>query len=244
MNKQNIISFQDILSTYQSKIDNKNQIKMIRLNEEICEFIGAFIGDGYLGRYGKRKNIYTIGFAGDKKLDEDYFKNYLVPLIKRNFPFTNPHLYYRTDENTLMLRIYSKKLFEFMVQLGFKPGVKTYTVTIPLVILENKDFLNATIRGLFDTDGCIFFDKRKTYNKPYPRIILELFNYGLINQVSNHLSKDFKIYINGRKTRKSKIIEIYGHKQLEKFLKQIGFSNQRHLSKITPPWHSSYCARY
>jgi hypothetical protein len=30
-------------------------------------------------------------------------------------------------------------------------------------------------------------------------------------------------------------IEIYGHYQLEKFLKEIGLSNKRHLSKIKMP---------
>ena len=29
------------------------------------------------------------------------------------------------------------------------------------------------------------------------------------------------------------VIEIYGHTQLEMFLKQIGFSNKRHLNKIS-----------
>lgn len=53
--------------------------------------IGALIGDGYFGVYGKKQNVYVVGFSGDKKLDEDYFKNYLKPLIKRNFPFTDPN---------------------------------------------------------------------------------------------------------------------------------------------------------
>jgi hypothetical protein len=83
----------------------KNNFKNIQLNSEICEFIGAFIGDGYLGNYGKKKNQYVVGFAGNKKLDEDYLKNYLRPLIIRNFKGVDPKLYYRLDENTLMLRI-------------------------------------------------------------------------------------------------------------------------------------------
>ena len=67
-------------------------IKPIELNQEICELIGAFIGDGYLGNYGKKKNVYTFGISGDKSLDEHYLKNYLIPLIKRNFPYTKPKL--------------------------------------------------------------------------------------------------------------------------------------------------------
>ncbi|MBI4149206.1 hypothetical protein HY491_02055 [Candidatus Woesearchaeota archaeon] len=57
------------------------------MNREICELIGAFIGDGYLAKQGKRKHQFLIGFAGNKFLDKEYFERRLMPLIKRNFPF-------------------------------------------------------------------------------------------------------------------------------------------------------------
>jgi len=46
----------------------KNKFQNNELNPEICEFIGAYIGDGYLANYG---NQYLIGISGDKKLDEE-----------------------------------------------------------------------------------------------------------------------------------------------------------------------------
>src|SRR3989338_2008536 len=132
---------------------SKNNFKTIKLNREICELIGAFIGDGYLGIYGRKKNQYVIGISGHKKLDEDYLKNYLKPLIKRNFPFTKPRLYYRDDENTLMLRINSKKLYRLFIKLGFHRGKKSRNIKILSNILKNQEFMNATVRGIFDTDG-------------------------------------------------------------------------------------------
>ena len=208
----------------------------IKLNKEICEFIGAFIGDGYMGNYGVRKNQFLVGITGDKKLDEDYLKNYLAPLIKRNFPFTNPNIYYRKDENSLMLRIYSKKLFHLFLGLGFLPGKKSDKAKIPQPIMENWEYLKYTIRGIFDTDGCIFFDKREVYSKPYPRITLQMASIPLINQLEHCLSKKFKLYVN-KNNRDSyrNYIEIYGHEQLETFLKEIGFSNERHLNKLKCP---------
>ena len=204
----------------------------INLNSEICEFIGAFIGDGYLGNYGERKNQFLIGFVGDQKLDEYYLKDYLFPLIKRNFPFTNPKLKYRKDENTIMLRIYSKKLFQIFLSFGFKPGKKSSTIRIPDEIMNHDEFMNPTIRGIFDTDGCVFLDRRKSYNKPYPRITLQSASVELINQIEKHLSKNFRLYVNkSNRDGYRNYIEIYGHKQLERFLKQIGFSNKRHLTK-------------
>jgi len=211
----------------------KNNFKNIKLNKEICELIGAFIGDGYFGTYGKKQNVYLVGVSGDKKLDEDYLKNYLKPLIKKNFPFTRPKLYYRNDENTLMLRVHSKKLYNFFVKIGFKQGEKSHSVKIPKIILEKEEFMKSTVRGIFDTDGCFFLDKRKVYKKPYPRITLQLASIDLINQLEKYLSKHFTLYVYKRNRDGCRnYVEIYGHKQLEKFLKQIGFSNPRHLNKI------------
>ena len=203
------------------------------LNNEICEFIGAFIGDGYLGNYGKKENQYVVGISGDQKLDEDYLKNHLKPLIKRNFPFTSPKLYYRTDENTLMFKIYSKELYQLFISLGFTKGKKSHKVIIPKQIYENEEFMKATVRGIFDTDGCIFFDKRKNYKRPYPRITLQMASVDLINQLEAYLSKEFKLYVNkSNRDGYRNYIEIYGHNHLKKFLKRIGFSNKRHLDKI------------
>lgn len=208
---------------------------MIKLNEEICEFVGAFIGDGYLGNYGKRKNQFLIGFSGNKILDEDYLKNYLLPLIKRQFPYASPHLRYRSDENTLVLYIYSKRLFEFFTGIGFKSGIKARTVVIPECIEEDEKLLKATIRGIFDTDGCLYFDNRKTYKKPYPRIVIQVASIPLIKQLNKHLSKEFTLYVDtSNRDGKRNTLEIYGHQQLQRFLKLIGFSNKRHLSKIAP----------
>jgi intein/homing endonuclease len=202
----------------------------MELNEEICEFIGAFIGDGYMGNYGKRKNQFVIGFAGDQILDEDYLKNFMIPLLLRNFPGLNPHLYYRKDENTLMLRIYSKNLFKIMESFGFSGGSKTFTVKIPRSIIKsNKIFIKATLRGIFDTDGSIYFDKRPIYKKHYPRIELHLHNPNLIKSV-NLLLKQFNIKVN--MNQKFSRIQINGPKNIRNFVHQIGFSNERHLSKL------------
>jgi hypothetical protein len=209
----------------------------MKLNKEVCEIIGAFIGDGYIGLYG---GGYTIGFSGDKILDEEYHK-YLKSLIKKNFPFTNPRLYYRNDENSLMLKIYSKKLFNFFMKLGFNCGKKSNIIKIPEIILKDKELMNATIRGIFDTDGCIFFDKRKIYKKPYPRITLQIASISLINQLEEYLSKEFRLYVNkDNREGYRNYIEIYGFEQLEKFIKQIGFSNKRHLDRLS--LHSSVVA--
>ncbi len=204
---------------------------MLKLNSELCELVGAFIGDGYLSRYGK--NGIVVGLTGNAILDEEYLKSHLVSIVKRYFPSARPSFSYRNDENTLQLRFYSPELANFLLSLGFLPGIKTRTVKIPSIIERDKQLLYATIRGIFDTDGCLFLDKRKQYKKPYPRITIQMASIPLINQLEKHLSLEFSLYVDkSNRDGKRNTLEIYGHEQLERFLKQIGFSNKRHLSKL------------
>ena len=141
----------------------------------------------------------------------------------------------KKNQNSLLLRVYFKDFFDFFLSLGFKSGVKTRTIFIPEVIISNPVLTRATIRGIFDTDGCVFFDKRKNYKKPYPRIIIQVASIPLIKQLQTILSSDFSLYVDlSNRDGKRNTLEIYGHEQLERFLKQIGFSNKRHISKIAP----------
>lgn len=204
---------------------------MLKLNSELCELVGAFIGDGYLSRYGKKGMV--VGITGNAILDEEYLKFHMAFIVKKYFPYARPSFSYRKDENTLQLRFYSPELANFLLSLGFVPGVKTRTVQIPLIIEQDKQLLYATIRGIFDTDGCLFLDKRKRYKKPYPRITIQIASIPLIVQLEKHLSSEFSLYVDkSNRDGKRNTLEIYGHKQLERFLKQIGFSNKRHLSKL------------
>ena len=119
-----------------------------------------------------------------------------------------------------------------MLKLGFMPGKKARIVKIPSIILKNNKFMAATTRGIFDTDGCIFWDKQKIYRKSYPRITLQTASEELVEQLEEYLSKKFNLYVNKTKNKHKNYIEIYGVEQLERFLKEIGFSNRRHLDKI------------
>lgn len=216
-------------------ISNKIRMKKtftfdIELSPEICELIGAFIGDGFFNCY--RNKLYQIEFSGDSRYDLDYYNNRIIPIIKEIIPDINPRIYKR-EANSVRIVFYSKKLFCFLRDyFSFTPGRKTHVVKIPEKILNNIKFIYPTIRGIFDTDGGVFFDKRSRYKKPYPRIIFQTVSKNLHGQIVKYLTKDFKIYSFFGEKRKVYGIEIYGHNQLKKWMSLIGFSNRRHLNKI------------
>lgn len=206
--------------------------KNMSLSKGLCEFVGAFIGDGFLSSY--RKGNYFIQFTGDKTLDYSYYNKTIIPIVKKLFGI-NP--YVKLEKyNALRINFFSKNLFEMLIKRFDMPfGKKVYTVKIPNEILNcnNKNFIFRTIRGIFDTDGCVFFDKRSIYKTPYPRITLQIANLGLYKQIISVLKDNFKLYQSQRSDRKF-YIEIYGHKQIAKWMSLIGFSNPRHLNKLRP----------
>lgn len=204
------------------------------LSKDLCEFIGAFIGDGFFNSY--KNKLYQIEFAGDSRYDMEYYSARIIPIIKNYIPDLNPHIYKVKNKNAMRAVFYSKKLFYFLKDyLKFTPGKKTHSVIIPDYIMNSDSIMiNSTIRGVFDTDGSIFFDKRKRYKNPYPRITFSTVSENLYLQLLNYLSKHFNIYSRYDKNRKSYCLEIYGTRQFEKWMSLIGFSNQKHLKKIAP----------
>jgi hypothetical protein len=73
-------------------------------------------------------------------------------------------------------------IFDYFEAMGFPVGEK-YDIYLFDEILRKKEFIRACLRGVFDTDGSVFFDKRPIYRNHYPRIDLHLENKRLVKQV-------------------------------------------------------------
>ncbi|MCK4669957.1 MAG: hypothetical protein KAT43_02045 [Nanoarchaeota archaeon] len=213
------------------KLSWKNRISKyhfdvnLELNENLCEFLGAFIGDGFTNKYG---SSYVIQFTGDSRYDYEYYEKCMIPIAKTYFNI-KPRI--KRIDNTLRINLNSKTLHILLTQrFKFPAGKKSYTVKIPQEILNScREHITALLRGIYDTDGCVFFDKRPSYRNPYPRIHIELINRPLIRQIYNTLQF---FDLNPTITKNGYIIQINGEKYTKKFLKTIGFSNSRHINRI------------
>ena|GEM_PF-1445742 len=222
---------------FKAQKQNSYMSEQLPLSEELCAFVGAIIGDGcidgYLTKGGKSKHHVFI--TGDANFDRHYLSFYLSSIAKSVFD-AKPHLYFRKKQRAMSLTFYDKNIFDCLTKrFGFVAGNKTFTVKIPEEILAAEEELAfATIRGIFDTDGCVFFDNRKIYRKTYGRIILKTVSTPLYEQLNEFLGKYFSLYSATKKWNGKRIYEItiYGNKQIEKWMRLIGFSNDRHLFKI------------
>ncbi|MFA4855260.1 MAG: LAGLIDADG family homing endonuclease [archaeon] len=202
------------------------------LSEELCEFLGCFIGDGFTNKCNRTGQIQ---FAGDSRFDRAYYNSTIIPIARKLFALKSPYI--RVKNNSLWVNFYSKRLFEFLTERFNMPaGVKFDKVMIPEEILGSEtSLLVACIRGIFDTDGCIYFDKRKIYKEPYIRIELNMHNERLIEQISCCL-KDLDI--NVKKLSNGWRLQIIGKKSVQQFLEKVGFSNNKHRNRIAAQYPS------
>ena len=113
---------------------------------------------------------------------------------------------------------------------------KNLTVRIPEGIIEGgQKFIVAALRGIADTEGTVFFDLRPIYDLPYPRIQICTTSSFLASQIREILGgMRFNIYTREDRRTERPVFhaEIYGLAQLQKWLMEIGFSNEKHLNKI------------
>ncbi len=208
-----------------------------KMSEELAEFMGIVAGDGHVNKYSTtRRTEYVIGLSGNSIKDREYFEFYILPLVNRLFNI-QAKIYKKKGQNTIATILRSKGLFEFLKSLGIHVGPKTNWL-IPKIIIQNKQFHKAYLRGIFDTDGCVSL---KTYNHGYPVIKIKQKSRNAIEQISQLLKNlGFYFYTEYDVITKDKrgfesigsSIYISGWKNLRRWVELIGSSNLRNLKKI------------
>lgn len=188
----------------------------ISKNEKLAEFIGIMLGDGsiYDGKRVKRIEIVL-----NKTDDYHYAKNFILPLFKRLF---NKELRIRNFVwNAIGLYINSKQVVDDLKKFGLIPGNKIkHQVGIPFWVFDNVEWLKSCVRGLVDTDGCIF--KRTENNRG--RIEFYTSSLNLANDFMRAM-KIIGIKTSKRKNRGKCVCGIYSWKEVKRFIDVVGFSN-------------------
>jgi len=209
---------------------NTKKICFPKDSKEFAEFYGIMLGDGnshktafYNSKEDKR-GTYMIRIVGDSVLDENYLKNYVKPLIEDLFKI-NVRIGEFKKSNAMYLECHSSELVHFLDKKGFPPGNKIKNkLKIPNWIKNNKNFLKVCLKGLYDTDGSVY----KLTGQNSHQICFTNYNLFLLEDVRNSL---LRLGISCSKISK-KDIYITKKSELRKFLKLIGFSNDRHLKKV------------
>lgn len=203
-------------------------IFMPKRSIELAEFFGIMLGDGNLTVIKRYKvGTYQIRIVGDSRSDKKYLLSYVKPLIKKLFD-VDVVIYKPRTQNALCLTATGKKLAEFLLKEGFISGDKIRSqVSIPLWIKENNSYLKYCIRGLIDTDGSVH--RMSIRDSNLARINFRNYNATLIKDFRSSL---LKLGFHPSKIIHDNIIYLSRQKELYKYLKEIGFSNQKHLDRF------------
>ena len=119
--------------------------------------------------------------------------------------------------------------------MGLKIGPKIDLI-IPKAFLKNDKLKSAVLRGIFDTDGCIYLEHKN--HKLYPRMEIQTICKKLAEQVKNlfiELELRATMYGNNIKQKGNRkplyAIVIRGNENFHKFMKIIMPANQKHIQK-------------
>ena len=126
---------------------------------DFAEFIGIMLGDGSIG-----SSCTQVVITLHKKDAQNYIL-LVCNIIKKLFSI-DPAVYcYQkgSHKNVADITIHSTSLVGFLKSKGLKSGHKVkQQVDVPHWIKINKNFSKYCLRGLIDTDGCVYLHKHKS----------------------------------------------------------------------------------
>lgn len=209
------------------KKSHRKSVVLPTQSEKLAEFFGIMMGDGGINNPWQA-NI-TLNADKDakysifiKKLCIDLFG--VVPAVRK-----------RKDRQALVISLASTTIVDFLVNQGLPRGNKLrHGLEIPKWILAKKSYRVACVRGLFDTDGCMFIHKHTVQGKRYRNIGISFSNrsHRLLEQVARILEEGkINPHISGRRYE----VSVYRERSVGKYLKDFRTSNER-ISSVFEEW--------
>lgn len=200
-----------------SKKDMTKGIKLpTEMTKELAEEIGAHMGDGCLSF---NKNYFSIKC---NKKEEGYISPHLFKIYKELYDLD---LKLMRLPSVSGFEIYSKAICEFKNKvIGLPYGGKKGRLKVPEAITksQNKEIYCSFIRGLFDTDGCIYISKKR-----YPIISITIKSKKFIEEIKEMFKKLGYLPHTYKYT-----ITLSGPTMLKKWVKEINSNNPVKLKKL------------
>ena len=110
----------------------------MKINENLAEVVGVFIGDGCLSNVNNNgRHQICVAFSGSWKNDEEYYDKKITFILNRDFNCSKKYYCGKTD-NTLRYALYGKEIVNFFLGLGMPKGLKGNRIEIPKEILNDE----------------------------------------------------------------------------------------------------------
>ncbi len=206
-----------------------------KISKELAEETGWHIGDGSMNLYlnqGKQRGFYQL--RGHIEDDKEHYEKRIKLLFEKIYEHK---INIRTMPSTRVVgfQIWNDELINFKKNLGLCLG-KKFDIEIPEIFLAKDNLKKAILRGIFDTDGGIYLEKKN--NKLYPRIYITTISFKLSEQLLKlfqelnlRTTRYSQLFNKKFKRQRSYIITIRGIKMFHKFMKEISPKNPKHIAK-------------
>lgn len=214
---------------------------MLEMTAELAEICGIHAGDGYfrVREYGKGE----VDISGHME-EKEYYDSHVIPLFNKVFGLDIKGRAFSRGSYGFVS--YRNEIRDALISLGFPKGKKSKNVRVPQKILESRNFkiYGAFLRGLFDTDGNLYFRKsyvgtnkfNKNYNH-YPAIHLVTISHFLAEDIIKILHElDILFYYHMQDSKKKNesrayIITINGIEGLNRWMETVGIKNPVKLTR-------------
>lgn len=217
----------------QLKHPDKSHRKIVSLPKysvQLAEFFGLMMGDGGINNPWQA-NI-TLNAIKDRK-----YALYILKLCDALFGIA-PAMRKRKEKQALVISLASTTVVDFLVDNGLPRGNKLRSgLRMPGWILAKKSYRVACVRGLMDTDGCLFVHKHKVAGKNYNNLGLCFTSYSveLVGQVAAVFKE---CGITPHISSQGRRIYLYRAGAVAKYLKIFSTSNER-VSSVFHKWRGA-----
>lgn len=205
--------------------NNYNTRKPIRYpvpSEKLAEFIGIFLGDGSF------RNKYQITISYNYRNEKGYAV-YIKCLITNLFGL-EARQQIREKYGSADLVITGSNLVDFLLNLlDVKSIREKNSFTLPKWVGDSDRYKIAFVRGLFDTEGCIYRHKYLSNKKVYSYLKIAITNYlAKILNLLNNLLQEIGFHPVTYRNR----VYLYSQKEVNSFLALVGTNNDKNKIRL------------
>lgn len=206
----------------QSKMFLPKTIHYPKRSAFLAEFIGIILGDGGMSKY---QLSVTLNASTDM-----HYAIWVQQLVYQLFQIHAPLI--KRSNHCVVLVVSSIKVIRFLNHCGLACGSKMkWRAHIPEWIMKSPRYRRACLRGLIDTDGCVYIDKHNYKEKIYQNICVDFTNYSqpLLLQ-AYFLLVEFDLLPRLYKNNNS--VKIRHEDAVRKYYLSVGTSNLKHAIKF------------
>ena len=191
-------------------------------SEDLAELLGILMGDGHLSHY---QVLMTTNSVTDKQ-----HANFVKSLFYKIFKLS-ASISFKKNQNAMNVIVSSKGLVHFINRIGMPIGNKIQNnLQIPAWVLDREIYQKAFLRGLFDTDGCVYLDKHIIRGKLYKHLGWTITSYaGKLREGIIEILKTLGFSPTYRVSQKS--VFLRRQKEVSKYFFEIGSHNNKHLER-------------